>query len=355
MAILLNRLLPADPFSPRTGLDSDEAVLEACRASVQRARSLGFVPARLRDDIALLHAVCRLLDDSVSASDGLSPRSELARLEAELMGEVPGRPVVRLARARLPRIGIDPGLFRFLIAGVGRELDPSPIREDDELLCYGYCVAGIVSVMLGTALGIKRSRALPYAIDLAIGLQLTSIARDCLTDAARGRCYVPVRRLAPHELTPQRLIQEWEDPEVRQRLRPVLEGLLRLGDHYYRSAEAGAAEFPWRYRHGLLFLGRVYRREGWRAVQGRGARPDRVMVPVWEQALLLSQVAGLSLTPRVVGLGPRPPHDWRLHSAFAGNPGTDPVAAGPEPPGTPSMTSRLPWRRRGTGPVRRTW
>ena len=96
--------------------------------------------------------------------------------------------------------------------------------------------------MLGKALRIERSRALPYAMDLAIGLQLSSIARDCLTEAARGRCYVPVRRLAPHELTPLRIIQERDDPEVRQRLRPALEGLLRLGDHYYRSAEAGAAD-----------------------------------------------------------------------------------------------------------------
>ena len=354
MAILLNRLLPADPLSARTDLDSDQAVVEACRARVQGARSFSFVPVRVRDDIALLHAVCRTLDDSLIASEGSSPGSELTRLEAELMGEVPARRVVRLARARLPRIGIDLGLFRYLIAGVRRELDPAPIREDDELLCYGYCVAGVVGVMLCKALGIERNRALPYAIDLAIGLQLSSIARDCLTEAARGRCYVPVRRLAPHELTPLRIIQERDDPEVRQRLRPALEGLLRLGDHYYRSAEAGAAEFPLRYRHGLLLLGRIYRREGWRAVQGRRAQPDRVTMPVWEQALLLSQVAGLALTPRVAGLGPRPPHDWRLHSAFAGNPGTDPVAAGPEPTGTPSM-SRLPWRRRGTGPVRRTW
>ena len=355
MATLLNRLLPGNSLPPGIALESDEAVLEACRASLSPTRSLSLIPEPLRDDIALVCGVCRLVDEIGSAPGGpSSPGSELARLEAELLGEVPGRPLVRLAMARLPRLGIDPGLFRFLIAGVRRELDPVPVRDDDELLCYVYCVAGVVGVVLSAALGL-RGRALLYAVDLGIGLQLTNIARKCLIEAARGRCYVPVRRLTPHDLTPQRLIHDRENPEVRQRLRPALEGLLRLGDHYYRSAEAGAAAIPLRYRYGLLLLGRTYRREGWRSVQGTGPGGERVRLPIWERALLLSQVTGLSLTPRVAGLLPPLPHDWRLHTAFAGNPGTDPVAAAPETSATPSMASRLLWRRRGTGPVRRTW
>ena len=355
MAILLNRLLPGNSLPPGTATDSEGAVLEACRASVQGARSLAFIPERFRDDVALLRGVCCLMDRIVTAPDAVSPASELARLEAELLGEVPGRALVRLARTRLAGIGIEPGLFRFLIAGVRRELDSAPLQDDDELLCYAYCVAGVVGLMLWAALDDSRSRAVPYILDLGIGLELTNIVRDWPADAARARCFLPARRLAPYGLTPQRITQEWRDPEVQQRLRPALEGMLRFGDHYYRSVENGAGEIPIRYRHALLILGRVYRREGWRTVQGAASQPARRTVPMWERAMVLSRVAGLALTPRVAGLVTPPPHDWRLHRAFAGLPGADPAGGAPEGAGTPSMASRLLWRRRGTGPVRRTW
>jgi phytoene synthase len=363
--MLLNRLLPVGPETVRTDVDSEAQALEACRITFRHAaRSLSLIPTiipqPLRDDIAVLHGLCRLLDDTVDeGTDPFHRVVELARLESELLGERPARPLVALARDRLPRLGIDSGLFEYLFAGVRRDLAFLPLRDDNELLEYSYNVAGVISVMMCAALGVERRRAAPFAVDLGIALQITNIVRDWPADAERGRCYIPARRLAHYELTPDRVVERRADAELGRQMRPVLEGLLRLGDQYYRSAEAGASAIPLRYRHGVLLMGRVYRREGWRAALGFRSRPGRVSVPVWERVLLGLEVAGLALTPRIMGLVPPARHDRKLHRAFLGRPGSEAIMRSRGGRGAEAADDSPSERGSGwlprLGEVRRTW
>ena len=59
-----------------------------------------------------------------------------------------------------------------------------------DLLRYCYRVAGTVGAMMCPILGVTDRRALPFAIDLGIGMQLSNIARDVL-EAHRQRLYLP--------------------------------------------------------------------------------------------------------------------------------------------------------------------
>lgn len=336
---------------------SDEAMLDAGRVSLHRAlHNLGLVrrilSPGLEDDLVLLSVVCRLLDDTVAQPDESGALAELDRLEGELCASRQPRPIVEQLRARLKQHRVDPAMFRYVIAGLRRDLQPAPLANDEEFLTYSYHVAGVLSVVLGAALGGTRRRSIPYALDFGIALHISGVVRDWQVDARRNCCYLPARRLTPYGLSSQRIIAAADDPAMQASLRPALEGLLRLGDTYYRSAERAIGDVPRRYRHGMQLLSRLYRREGWCSVHGR--RPGRgpLTLPPWDRAVVMAQAALLTATPRMWGLMAPGTHDWRLHRAFQGYPGTDRQAS--------DDSARLPgeprrWRRRRRDEGRRVW
>ena len=57
------------------------------------------------------------------------------------------------------------------------------IRDEAELVQYGYKVAGTVGLLMCCVLNTNDPRAKPHAVDLGIGMQLTNIARDVVVDA----------------------------------------------------------------------------------------------------------------------------------------------------------------------------
>lgn len=322
MPTLLGRL-----FKGTSGpaIHGNDGLAEARAAFLGAARQLSLIPEiippRLRDDIAVLHGFCRLVDTIVDEpSPGVDPRPALEDLEQELSGTRPARPLVALLRASLPRLGIDPALFGPFVEGMQADLGVVRLEDDEALIRYAYRVAGTVSVMTCAALGTRPPRAVPFAVDLGIGLQITNIVRDWSEDASRGRVYLPASRLRSAGLSPDDVLRG----HAGAALRPVLEGLNRLADRYYQSAESAAGDIPLRYRHGVLVMDRVYRSEGRRAARGaRGSRPGGLSVPGWERALRIGEVAVLALHPRVMGLIPPPPHDRSLHQAILGLPGCD--------------------------------
>ena len=83
-----------------------------------------------------------------------------------------------------------------LIKGVRSDLDEQILQDEAELLTYAYRVAGTVGLMMCQVLRVEDARAIPHAIDLGIGMQLTNIARDVKEDAERGRVYIPATVLS---------------------------------------------------------------------------------------------------------------------------------------------------------------
>jgi phytoene synthase len=298
-----------------------DVVLQSRRQLLAAARALCLLPEILppivRDDVALLHAFCRHLDDTVDEAPNLpAAAAGLTRLGAELRGEAPARPLVAAILAGALRMGFPAHAVHALLDGMRGDLGPVRMADDADLVRYCYRVSASVGLILCPVLGIGR-RGWPRAVDLGIALQLTNIVLGVREDAGRDRVYLPRTRLARWGLTPEQVLRG----EEARRTRHVVSGMVAMADRYYRSADEGARDIPWRYRHGVLVMSRVYGGIGRRAGREGSHRASGTASPA-EKALRLAQVLAVSLTPRMLGLTPPPPHEAELHAAIAGWPGT---------------------------------
>lgn len=240
-----------------------------------------FLPRGVADDAAILYAFCREVDDAVDeAPSAEEARRAGARLAEELSGDAAPRLAVAAFLQLAARRGIDLRYARDLLAGVRADAEgPVRIFDDDELLTYGYRVAGTVGAMMCPLLGVDDPRALPSAIDLGIAMQITNICRDVLEDLRHDRVYLPATRLRAAGLEPDDLVRGDVD---RAALASVVRDLLRLADRFYDRGDAGMRFIPLRARVAILVASRVYREIGVRLLERHGGDPlhGRTVVPL---------------------------------------------------------------------------
>ena len=307
-----------------------DVVLDARETLRRRARSFWlastFLSGGVRDDLALLYAFCREVDDTADElADAALAAGRLERLRQELLGQASPRPLVGAFRAAAARRRIPLGSALTLLDGVRSDLGSVRVRDDAELLRYCYQVAGTVGLMMCAVLG-ARPRGRPHAVDLGIAMQLTNIVRDVREDAAAGRVYLPATRLQAEGVEPESVATGTADPAALTR---VFAGILDLADRYYRSADEGMRDLPAAQRPAILVASRVYGAIGRRARRTAvGPLRGRVVVPPAEKAWRTAQALGLALSPRMLGLARPVAHDPSLHASLAGWPGT---SAAPSP------------------------
>jgi len=300
----------------------------AARREFERV-ALGFglipwlIPRPRREDVALLYGFCRRLDDEVDeAPSPAAARAALAAARAELAGSAPARPLIAAFRAMADHRALPVECTSHLLDGMAGDLGPVRVADDAELLRYAYRVSASVGQLLAPLLGIHDPAALVRAVDLGLGLQLSNILLGIAADAAKDRVYLPASRLAAHGLDHATVLADPRSP----RLVPVKDGIAALAETLYRSAELGAARTPYRYRHGIILLGRVYGGMGRAAVRDPRAptQPRQLRWPARIARLVEVLIRGFH--PQVLGLAPPTPHDATLHAAIAGWPGADPTA-----------------------------
>lgn len=193
---------------------SPAAAYEIC-ARLTRANSKtfymasGLLPRHKRQAVRALYAFCRITDDLVDAPGGsLEARRTALHNWRELAlnpHPIPGddvRTVVAYAWAHTrARYHVPVGYAEQLIDGVSRDLEPQRYASFDELAVYSYGVASTVGLMAMHIIGFTGEEALPYAVKLGVGLQLTNILRDVAEDWRAGRLYLPTDELAAHGLS----------------------------------------------------------------------------------------------------------------------------------------------------------
>jgi phytoene synthase len=242
-----------------------EAVLQKHARSFSWAAP--FLRPDARADAAVVYAFCRLADDTVDEA----PSEEVARvgverLTDELEGRADPRPLVRAYLDVAQRRGIDASAAPELLEGMRSDLDEVRVDDDDELLDYCYRAAGTVGLMMAGILAATSREALPHAIHLGVGMQLTNICRDVKEDAERGRVYLPAARLRALGVETDDIVRGEFDADA---VYAVVRDLLALAERYYRSADAGLSYLPRRARLCVLVAGRIYRAIG-RKVLRRG-------------------------------------------------------------------------------------
>ncbi|MFK7926787.1 MAG: phytoene/squalene synthase family protein [Myxococcota bacterium] len=277
------------------------------------------------DRAAVIYAFCRLVDDLADeAPDPDTARTDLARVRAQIQDGGPTDPLVTAARDVLEDGGAGIGPALHLLDGVTSDLDPVLVPDDAGLHRYAYQVAGTVGLMMCAVLGVQQTTALPFAVDLGVGMQITNICRDVLEDAVRGRVYLPATRLRQRGLEPERLIQAAQNGpdltgEERASLSAVVTDLINEADRYYASADQGMRWIPWRSRLAIRVASRVYRAIGVKLRSNGGdAWAGRTRVGMWGKVRWT--LAALVLTIRSMVRG-HPTHQTELHRNLRDLPG----------------------------------
>lgn len=279
----MSALLPAPiapVTAPVTAPHSARALLRAKGRTFWLAAKL--LPAGLKDEVAVLYAFCRVVDDAVDEAENPAAAREAALcLARELEGEAP-RPEVATFRELAVRRGLELRCARELLQGVTSDLGPVRVADDAGLLRYAYLVAGTVGAMMERLLGSTDPGARATAIELGIAMQLTNICRDVREDAVRDRVYLPASRLRAHGVDPDAVARG----EVEgARLAPVVREVLALADRHYHAARAGYRFLPWRARAAVAVAARLYRQIGVNLGARQGADPlrGRVVVPTLQK------------------------------------------------------------------------
>lgn len=269
-----------------------------------------FLSRSRRLDAAVVYAFCRTVDDLADeATDQKRARRQLSLLREDLRASQPAIPIVGAFREVAERRRIDVDAAVLLVDGVTSDLVRVRVEDDEELIRYCYMVAGTVGVMMCGVLGVEDDRALPFAIDLGIAMQITNICRDVAEDAARGRVYLPEHRLAATGESSQALVTGRAD---RGRIAGVVCSLLDLAEEYYASADAGMRYIPVVPRAAILIASRLYRAIGRKLVKVRGgdALAGRTVVSRLEKIVLAAGGLATLLDPRLYAVAD---HDSTLH------------------------------------------
>ncbi|MFT6397486.1 MAG: phytoene synthase [Bradymonadia bacterium] len=276
------------------------------------------LPSDTRDDAAVVYALCRLIDDLADeADDEAEARLNLAELQDELEGRSEPSPLVEAFLALSKRTGLPVDAVVELINGVRSDLDTVRFRSERDLLRYCYRVAGTVGLMMCGVLGVRDPRAIAFAIDLGVAMQLTNISRDILEDARNDRVYLPKRLLESKGGSHDLVLHEGASKAV-----PLsIARLLQMADEYYASAEHGFRYIPWRCRAAIAVAGRVYRAIGLKLARNScrwldGRTVVGTLGKVGASVLALAKLPWLALKPPVS-------HQHLLHSELDGLPGAN--------------------------------
>ncbi len=235
--------------APRDGALDPAEVAQAyleCQA-ITKASSTNFyyafltLPPRKRHAIYATYAFCRLCDDIVDDPDRRETAElDLAGLRAQLRAAYEGKPTgpiwIALGDAQR-RYGIPMSHFTDVIDGCEMDLTKSSYETFDELVQYCRRVASAPGLICIEVFGYSDERAVKYAIDLGIAMQLTNILRDVGEDARDGRVYLPNEELDKFGYSKSMLMAGTVDDSFRALAKFQIERARR----YF---ESGARLFP---------------------------------------------------------------------------------------------------------------
>ena len=273
------------------GTDSQTTNVNAARAVIaQHGKSFTlaswFLPAAVADDAAMVYRLCRAVDDAVDeANDTVEAATLLECLRRQLSGAVPASTVVASYLEVQSRLNIPPSAMTTLIGGVQSDIGQVRIESTQELLAYAYRVAGVVGRMMVGILRVKDPKAVQYAVDLGMAMQLTNICRDVLEDARRDRVYLPKDIVERHGFSSDDII----DRSVpAPRLAGVVDDILDLAETLYGRATFGLRFIPFRSRLGIFCALSLYRAIGLKLKKVHDSDPfhGRTVLTKSEKALI---------------------------------------------------------------------
>jgi phytoene synthase len=256
----------------------ERTVLADCRriiATQSRSFALAarLLPAACRDEVFVIYAFCRHVDDAIDRAPAGERPAALARLRAEVDAVYAGRPLPHPRLAAFAAVvharGIPRRYVDELLAGMAMDVAGVTYATTDDLLRYAHRVAGVVGLMLCHVWGLYDPHALPRAAQLGIAMQLTNICRDVAEDLRHGRLYLP-RALLGRALTDVPA----DGSADRDAVRVAVATLLGAADRFYRAADEAMVALPARVAFAVRTAARLYAAIG-DVLRARGGDPFR--------------------------------------------------------------------------------
>ncbi|KAJ6262054.1 hypothetical protein Dda_2857 [Drechslerella dactyloides] len=282
--------IPVKDYPARRILGLRNAVSKLNGKSRSFSLASSVFEGRLRIDLTLLYAFCRNADDMIDeaettkeAQEALSALSQAvsnafaARVSAKEITNgryrtfgnyttsMHGLPDdVAASLEMLPTDILPLHAIQDLLNGFRMDLQfPTnghksdgifPIKTQQDLERYSYCVAGTVAEMLlslvflhaaGSSELTKSDReaaddCIRAGVDMGIALQCINIARDIAKDAAMGRCYIPSEWLAEYKLTPAMIVSDPHIPAVET----LRQRILNIAMDIYHKNEGAIERLP---------------------------------------------------------------------------------------------------------------
>ncbi|KAJ3129218.1 hypothetical protein HK098_002202 [Nowakowskiella sp. JEL0407] len=246
--------------------------------------ALKVFPDHIHFDIIALYAFCRLSDDIADDEKrGLNERKELFRMLTIIVDDIWSEdmglhekvelswshlksvvpmfgPVMRnLVRAGLYR-KIPKDVIAELLSGYEWDLESKCIETNEDLILYANKVASSVGeAMLCLMINRADKDLQKSARDMGVALQLVNCARDIITDAKIGRCYVPTTLLESTFVPDLRksLLHDPSSVPLTVYSHLALE-LIRESKPYQESAKEGISKLPRMYRRPIRSALRIY-------------------------------------------------------------------------------------------------
>ena len=312
--------LPNEAFDSNNALQDAFTWIPLDETSVIRKHSRSFsmaarwLPADVRGDVEKLYAWCRWCDEAVdSARDPRDATGRLAVLREDVQrvfnGQAVGHPASKWLADLVQSKGILESEAMDLLTGMEMDLHLGQVEDDEALLRYCYCVAGVVGLMMCRVMGVQDRTAERHAIDLGIAMQLTNIARDVAEDWRRGRSYLPktwihVMLRGPCSDASIRVDDPIEPPS-NSAVRESIQRLLAMAEVRYTSGLMGIAFLPRGCRPAIDLSAKLYREIG-REILRQEARvmDGRIAVPGLRIASLACTAFLFHLLDVATGLKP---------------------------------------------------
>ena len=207
---------------------------------------------------AELYACCRALDDLADSSthSAMTKKQTLKTLKMAIEdpNHAVNSPLAAALRSLTTRHRVPAAALASLLDGLITDTESVAITNKSELDRYCFRVAGTVGLMMCPILGVSNQRALPFAIDLGMAMQLTNICRDVLEDAELGRRYLPL------DVTPAEI--RFASDTVKSRVQHTVADQLLRAEAFYESGLRGLTYLPRRSRVAILVAAHLYRAIG---------------------------------------------------------------------------------------------
>ena len=217
-------VIPTAGATPEQIAHAYRAVADATKAASSNFYyAFVTLPPAKRNSVYAGYAFCRLADDIVDNGEyGDDAGEALDSLRVKLADAYDGRADGDMWLAlgdTLHRYPIDQRHLLDVLDGCLMDLDGAKYETFDDLLKYCKLVASATGLALIEVFGYEDERAVKYATDLGIALQLTNILRDITEDLENGRVYLPADELAEYGVSVDDLRNKRVTPEFRRFMR----------------------------------------------------------------------------------------------------------------------------------------